>query len=110
MSGSGGNHDWDRTEKQFDCAGLIERTLINSAVPAVVAGLKVTDVLQVTLSSIGGAQILQAITSTGAIAGSLTPPRLPQIIECIGNGFVFVAVVLEINGGAVKVEIRAESK
>jgi len=110
MSGGGGTTNWDWSQPETDCSKLVERTLINSPVPTVVAALKVGDVLQVTLGQISGAPILQAVTEGGEVAGSLTPPRLPQIVECIGKGFSYVAIVQEIDGGAVKVEIRPEAK
>lgn len=110
MSGGGGTSwNWNQPE-QTDCSKLVERTLLNSPVPAVVANLKIEDVLQVTLSNIGGAVILQAVTEDGEVAGSLTPPRLPQIVECVGRGFSYVAIVQEVDGGAIKVEIRPEAK
>ena len=84
--------------------------MLNSPVPEVVEKLKKSEVLQVTLSSIGSVQILQAVTAAGEIAGSLTPPRLPQIDECIGRGFVYVGIVQEIDGGSVRIEIRPEAR
>jgi hypothetical protein len=110
MSGGGGSRNWDWTSTQVDCSTLVERTFLNSPVPAVVATLKVGDILQVTLSTVNSATILEAVADGGDIAGSLTPARLPQIVECIGKGFTYVAIVQEKNGGSVRVEIRPEAK
>ena len=89
-----------------ECAKLIERTFVNSPAPTAVAALHVGDVLQVALQNVSGVQTLRALDSSRATVGSLTPTRLPQIIECIEGGFEYVAVVQEISGARVKVEIR----
>lgn len=44
----------------------------------------------------------------GQIAGSLTPPSLITILNCIQGGFQYVAVVLnDVTGGIVRVRIQA---
>lgn len=109
MSGGGGTSHWE-PKPEFDCARLIERTLINSPVPEVVQRLDGGALLRVTLSNLNGAQVLQAVAENGDVAGSLTPPSLPQIIECIGKGHSYVAIVLDRDGGNIRVEIRAEAR
>jgi hypothetical protein len=46
------------------------------------------------------------MTASNLVAGSVTSARLLQIIECIGDGRQYVAVVTAIAGGRVTVEIR----
>jgi hypothetical protein len=89
-----------------ECATLIERTFVNSPVPTAIAALRVGDVLSVELHSVGPVPTLRALTAAGVVVGSLTPTRLPQLVECIGGGFQYVAVVQEIVGARVRVEIR----
>jgi hypothetical protein len=110
MSGGGSGASYYDTSggAGFDCSTLVERTYLNSPVAAVVSSLMVGDVLDVQLQTGSPAPSLLAVHSSGATAGSLTPPRLPQIIDCIQQGFTYVAVVQQINGGQVTVEIRAK--
>ena len=109
MSGGGsGGSPYDTTgEVQIDCAKLVERTYINSAVPELVAPIKVGDALGVEVRIVDGAATLIAFNDQHQIVGSLTPPRLPQIVACLQKGFSYEAIVLEKSGGRIKVEIRA---
>jgi hypothetical protein len=93
-------------EEQFDCLTLVERTFLNSANPAVVAALPIGAELEVTLSQQGDIDILLAVAAAGAVAGSLTPSRLPRFLGCIKNGIRYVAVIQEKDGGRIRVEIR----
>jgi hypothetical protein len=69
--------------------------------------LQLGDVLTVQLQTESAAPALVATTAAGAVAGSLTPARLPQLIDCIQRGgFSYIAVVQEISGGQIRVEIR----
>jgi hypothetical protein len=108
MSGGGSGASYYETSRgtSFDCSTLIERTFLNSPVAAVVASLTPGDVLDVRLQTGAAGPSLLAVNSSGATAGSLTPPRLPQIIDCIQQGFAYVAVVQQISGGQITVEIR----
>lgn len=101
--GRGGNGGGD---EGFNCETLVERTSLNSPVPAVVAQLSVDDQLEVRIGRQGDADILQAVDGTGAIAGSLVPPSLPRFIACIRQGSQYIAVIQSIDGGRVRVEIR----
>jgi hypothetical protein len=73
-----------------------------------VTSLKVGDVLNVQLQSGPRPIALLAVDSAGSVAGSLTPLRLPQIIDCMQQGYSYVAVVQQKNAGQVKVEIRPQ--
>jgi hypothetical protein len=90
----------------FDCQTLVERTSLSSPVPGVVSKLKDGDQLQVAIDQQGGVEVLQALDSAGAVAGSLVPRSLPRFIKCINEGFEYVAVVQQRDGGRVRVEIR----
>lgn len=109
MSGGGSSghyYDSGGGSTQIPCANLIERTYVNSPVPGIVAALKAGDVLEVQLQVGTQPAALLAVAASGSTAGTLTPPRLPQIIDCMQQGYLYIALVLEVNGGQVKVEIR----
>ena len=109
MSGGGSSPGGGTGERDptFECSRLVERVQLSSPDPDVVSSLVVDDVLSVTLGDAGGVPIIQAITSTGEIAGSLVPQRMAQLVNCIRAGYSYIARVLSIEGGLVRVEIRA---
>ena len=49
-----------------------------------------------------------AVTGGGQVAGSITHPSLAKLIECMQQGFKYVAIVVEVDGGACHVEVRPE--
>jgi hypothetical protein len=87
---------------------LIFRTTLNSPNPAVVSQLKARDVLQVSPKSSKGP--IEAITDAGEVAGSITAGQMMRLLQCIDDGFEYVAVVLSISGGRVEIEVRPKSK
>jgi len=94
-------------ESSTDCGSLIVDTILNSPVSAVVALLKKGDRLTVEIQ-VGGSGVNSLVAKHGGqIAGSLTPPSLTTILNCIQNGFQYVAVVLDVTGGVVRVRIQA---
>ena len=118
MSGSGGSSGRDGLGgtggpggggSSPDCGSLVVETTLNSPVGAVVASLKKGDKLLVANQvGAGGVNSLVAKNAAGQIAGSLTPPSLTTILNCIQNGFSYVAVVLnDVSGGVVRVRIQA---
>jgi hypothetical protein len=108
---SGGDSGGPRVHNgdSVDCASLLERTILNSPVPAVVSTLKPHDTLSVELRDQAGRKSLVALAGNGSVAGSLTPPSLPKIINCIQQGFKFIAVVIEVRGGRCFVEVRPKA-
>jgi hypothetical protein len=95
--GGGGEHP-----PGVDCTRILERTILNSPVAEVVRNLRRGDVLTVELRE----RSLVAVTEDGQIAGALTPPLLPRIVECIGEGYEYIAIVQEVGGGRCGVEVR----
>jgi hypothetical protein len=49
---------------------------------------------------------LVAVLNQGQIVGSVTSASAARILECIEDGYEFVAEVLQVNGGQVVVLIR----
>jgi hypothetical protein len=85
---------------------LVENTTLNSPVRAVIATLRVGDVLDVTLDP-GPPQRLLAQRGNGDIAGSITSPSMLQLIRCITRGnYSYEAEVLSIRGAICQVQIR----
>jgi hypothetical protein len=76
--------------------------------------LSVGDVLSVELhkNPSGAKSSIVAVVKKPkiAIAGSITSTIAPKLIECIGNGFKYVALVKGLRGGQCTVEIRPAAK
>jgi len=47
------------------------------------------------------------VTESGELAGSLTTSKLLRLLECIEEGFSYVAEIKKISGGDVQVEVRS---
>ena len=91
-----------------DCLRLVIRTTLNSPNPKVVAKLKKND--QLAIEAQGERGPVVAKDSGGNIAGTVTGQELLDLLRCIADGFEYIAIVREISGGKVDVEIRPKSK
>lgn len=89
-------------EPELTCETLILNTVLNSPNPEVVSGLDEGDALDIKVQG----KSLIAVTQGGGIAGSITLPLMAKILECIRQGFEYVAIVKKIDGGRCDIEIR----
>lgn len=115
MSGSGGSDDWKFRGISPAAGGasgsvgeekcrFVHTTLLNSPNASVLQTLSIGDQLDITNNGIS----IVAITRTGQTAGSITYKHLVDLVECIGDGWKYVAIVLEINGGSCKIQIKVK--
>jgi hypothetical protein len=120
MSGGGGGGPWrpevtppttpgpspggGPTPTPADPCDIVELTTINSPNRTVITGLRAGDELEVVFDP-GPPQRLIARTAQG-IAGSITSRMMLQIIQCIGQGYQYVAEVLSVNGAICQVRIH----
>jgi hypothetical protein len=112
MSGPGGSSPpRGGNGNGIDCDSLVVDTTLNSPEPAVLKTLKKGTRLAVELGqSPKGREILLAKTKAGQIAGSLTPPRVLDIMNCLKGGHSYIAEVLaDPSGGDCRVRIRTGS-
>ncbi len=112
MSGGGGGAgDWRPIGGQLggaegeDKCNIIERTVLNSPVAAVVLTLSVGSVLSVHFVEHPRTR-LEVLDGKGQTAGAVTSPRLIDLIECIQQGNNYEARVIGTDGGRIEVEIR----
>ena len=94
------------TSSSFDCASIIERTILNSPNPAVLSSLNVGDILILELASVRGPLYAK---HNSEIAGSITSAILAQLIQCINEGYQYIAIIQSITGGRCSVEIRCQN-
>lgn len=100
MSGGGGGGYPGPTRTRTDC-NIVESVPLNSPSPTVLPIVKVGDTLDVVEQK----KVLVALHN-GAVAGSLTPASLLDLLDCIAKGKVYVAHVTHRAGGLCQVEIR----
>jgi len=108
MSGGspGSNYGGGNGDDTPSCETLVVRTFLSSPDPSVIRSLKVGDVLTVTLQQQSDVDMLLAVDSFGKVSGSLVPRYFAKFVSCIRDGTNYVAVVQDLNGGQVLVEIR----
>lgn len=105
--GGGGSGGGPPSTPKVDCSMLIFRTTLNSPKPAVIKKLKKDEVLDVVAKTTRGPVVVR--TAEGEEAGSITSDQLLRLLECIEEGYSYVAIVHSISGGQVTVEIRPRS-
>lgn len=107
MSGGGDSSGWTPPSRPqpgdgVDECDIFEITSISSPVPAVVQTLNVGDILDVSL--LGTSQLI--VLHNGQPAGAITSPKMMLFVNCIAEfGNVYVARVLSINGGQVRIKV-----
>lgn len=113
--GDGGGEDWrGRGSKggggtggdggASDKCEIYETVALNSPDEDVVSGLSAGGRLAVVLLKSPRRVVVQ--NSHGQTAGSITSPRLVDLIECIESGRTYDAIVDEMTGGRVTVNIQ----
>ena len=103
MSGSGGSGG-PSPDPVLDCAKISFNTDINSPNQQAMEGLNVQDRLSVELRDNKVVVIRQ---DTEDILGSINWSSIARLIQCLHDGFEFVAVIQSIQDGLIKVHISA---
>jgi hypothetical protein len=116
MSGSGGNfsrgvsaaseRSSGASGQSTDCTRFMAPVLLDSPKPAVIAMLRVGDILELEF---GGQRqvVIEARTRNGQVAGAVT--GLPKLRRCMQEGYRYIAEVMSVKGGACNVQIRYRS-
>jgi len=108
MSGSdGGGGGGPAQPGPVDCDDLVFPTILNSPKVSVISKLRAKDVLRLNLAGPAGPVV--AVTKEGETAGSITEPRLVDLIRCMNTGHKYIALVLSIDAGACRVQVRPEA-
>jgi len=113
MSGSsssgGGGGGFGSPDPGTNCQQLRFVATVQSPQPDAVAALAVGDVLNVVLVAGTGTtpSVIEVQRADGTTVGALID-HVTELLRCLQDGFQFVAEVLEISGGAVRVRVRAQ--
>ena len=105
MSGSGGGSGGSNFEPVKDCGSISFNTDVNSPQEHAIVGLEAQDKLDVILSN---NTVIVVRRDTGDILGSVNWSSIARLIECLQDGFEYVAVVRDIQDGLIKVHISAK--
>jgi hypothetical protein len=100
--GGGGGGSSSGGSSAGDCS-IVERVPLNSPQAAVVATLIQGQKLNVELR---GGSVVAVVAASNSIAGSLTPRRLVELIDCMDQGRQYHAVIITVRGALCEVEIR----
>lgn len=107
MSGSGGGGGGGSFDPPPDnCAALVFDTQLSSPKQAVVANIQVGDELSVATQTVGGTTVV-VVLHNGQVAGGLASPLVLRLRECIASGTQYTATVTAVNGGQVRVRVKA---
>ena len=99
MSGHGGVGP--SSDPVLNCATLSGSTRLNSPQKNVIEKLVIGTKLDLVLT-----EMIVEAHFNGEIAGTITWTNLARMIECIEDGYEYVAHVRSIEGGAIQVDIR----
>lgn len=99
-SGSGG---WTPTVPSNPCERLKFRANVNSPQPTMIAALRLADVLSVSLQTTPSTAVIVSVRGTPV--GALTGAKVAELVNCLQNGFQYVATVVSLQGGNCTVEV-----
>jgi hypothetical protein len=105
VSGGGGDRAPSGGDSGVDCHNFRFEATISSPQPTAVANLHVDEVLTVGIEQQGTNRMVAVRRSNGDLVGSLTD-HLRELIRCIQEGVDYEAVVITIQGGAVRVRVQ----
>lgn len=104
MSGSSERNSGGSFEPTLRCETINFTTDVNSPQPDAVLGLKVDDILDIELNN----HIVVVVRRDNKkVLGSINWTHVLKLIECLGQGYKYVAVVRYVQDGLIKVAISA---
>lgn len=107
MSGSGGGGGGGGFDPPPDsCAALVFDTQLSSPKQAVVATIQVGDELLVATQTVSATTVV-VVLHNGQVAGGLASPLVQRLRECMASGTQYTATVTAVNGGQVRVRVKA---
>jgi len=89
----------------YDCAKLRFEAQLTSPQPAAVAALAEGNVLDITIATMKG-QVVVQVLKKDQVVGGLAGPDASRLRNCMEEGKRYIATVLVINGGQVRVLVE----
>lgn len=108
MSGNSGDSRPSINRPSFNenCEDLVINTNLASPQPEVLALLNVGDELTIYAASDQGP--IQALNSSGDVAGSIVSREQIRLLNCINQGIQYIAEVLSLDQGQCQVQIKVK--
>jgi hypothetical protein len=107
MSGGGGSGgSYSPPDTGVSCANLKFDAPVQSVDPGAVQQLAEGEDLAVRLGTADGASVVEIVTGGGDYVGALID-RIADLLRCIQDGYQYVATVVSIDGGDVRVRVQA---
>jgi hypothetical protein len=104
--GGGGGGGFVPRDEGVDCGDLRFVAVLQSVQADAVADLSVGALLDVALRADGHPPVIEVRSAEGVLVGALIQ-RVTELLRCLQDGFQYVAEVLSIDGGHVRVELRS---
>ena len=108
MSGSGGGNSpsFNIPSQNDSCENIIINTNLASPQAIVIANLTVGNRLNIIAATDQGP--IQALDGNGQIAGNIISREQIRLLNCIRQGTVYVADIIEIDNGQCQVQIHSK--
>ncbi len=107
MSGSpsrGSQPGWPEDDRT-PCSELEFETHLSSPQADAIEGVHPGELLPVAIDTRDGVRKV-AVYREGDIAGTITADRLPALLRCLQQGQAFVAEVIRVDGGAIRIRVH----
>jgi hypothetical protein len=109
MSGSG-TGPIGRTERGTTpeyCEVFSGETLVNSPDPSIIETISLGDILDIDVTIVSGVSVIAVIAPAGILGGLSNFSN--RLEHCVSLGFQYIATVIELNGGLVRVRISPKA-
>lgn len=103
MSGSG-TRNWNPPVPRSPCRTLKFRTILSSPQEAILVVVRVGDNLPLSIQPTHSHAVVA--TKNNHPVGTITGSNMGALVNCISEGFSFVATVIEIKAGQCVVEVH----
>lgn len=104
MSGSSGSGGGGEVEREVSCSNISFTSDVSSVQKGALDGLEAGSMLSVSVEA--GRVLVR--TDTGALLGSINWTWTNRLVQCIAEGYEYVAKVRSIDDGLIKVHVYVE--
>jgi hypothetical protein len=104
--GGSGTFEPPRPPRTNECDRLRFETVLMSPQKEALASIEPQDSLIVQLQGTAPQRFAAVLRPNGQLVGTVGSEKAIRLIGCLEQGYMFVAAVLEIDGGACRVQIQ----
>lgn len=109
MSGSGGGYTgggggWGNASPSLNCGNVSFSVVLSSPQANAITALQKGTVLQVSIH-----EGVVVCVNGGQVVGSINWAMIGELIRCMEEGFQYIATVVSVDDGRVKVNVTSEA-